>query len=178
MDAGARRRLLDLARSAILAHLQAHAHPPVPVDGPLGRRAGAFVTLWRDDGLLRGCIGHVEAGEPLAQVVARVAVAACSADPRFQAVAHDEIERLRIEISVLGALHAIRGPAEIAIGRDGILVERGWRRGLLLPQVAAERGWDAAMFLSQTCLKAGLSDEAWRDGARLWRFEAEVFAEE
>lgn len=176
IDPTTRRQLLELARAAIAAHV--HGGPPSepPLDGALGRRAGAFVTL-RCGGELRGCIGHLEPADPLAQVVTRVAVAACSADPRFVAVTPGELARLTLEISVLGRFEAIVGPIDVCIGRDGLVVEHGWRRGLLLPQVAVEHGWDAEMFLSQTCVKAGLSTVAWRNGARLWRFEAEVFGD-
>ena len=128
-------------------------------------------------GELRGCIGHIEPTEPLGRVVPRCAVAACSSDSRFPPVAAGELDVIDIEISLLGPLEAIAGPQEISVGRHGLVVERGWRRGLLLPQVAAEWGWDAETFLSHTCLKAGLAHDAWRKGAQVWRFEAEVFSE-
>jgi AmmeMemoRadiSam system protein A len=176
MDVHARRRLLDLARVAIRAHLGDARRPDVPLDGDLGRPAGAFVTIRRGTEL-RGCIGHIEAEDALAHVVVRAAVAACSADPRFPVVTINEFADLWIEISVLGALERVNGPTEITVGRDGLVVERGWRRGLLLPQVAVEHGWNATVFLAQTCHKAGLPADAWCRGARVWRFEAEVFGE-
>ena len=142
----------------------------------LGRPGGAFVTLHKR-GELRGCIGHIEPTEPIGRVVPRCAVAACSSDSRFPPVAAGELDVIDIEISLLGPLEAIAGPQEISVGRHGLVVERGWRRGLLLPQVAAEWGWDAETFLSHTCLKAGLAHDAWRKGAQVWRFEAEVFSE-
>ena len=128
-------------------------------------------------GELRGCIGHIEPTEPIGRVVPRCAVAACSSDSRFPPVAAGELDVIDIEISLLGPLEAIAGPQEISVGRHGLVVERGWRRGLLLPQVAAEWGWDAETLLSHTCLKAGLAHDAWRKGAQVWRFEAEVFSE-
>jgi uncharacterized protein (TIGR00296 family) len=67
--------------------------------------------------------------------------------------------------------------AEIEVGRDGLVVEDGWHRGLLLPQVAVEWKWDRETFLAQTCRKAGLPADAWKHGARLWRFGAEVFGD-
>jgi uncharacterized protein len=89
-----------------------------------------------------------------------------------------EVSDLEIEISLLGPLEPITSAAEIVVGRHGLVVERDWRRGLLLPQVATEWNWDAETFLAQTCHKAGLPHDAWKHWAKLWRFEAEVFSEE
>ena len=88
-----------------------------------------------------------------------------------------ELPELDIEISLLGPLEPIAGPDDYEIGRHGLVVEMGDRRGLLLPQVATEWGWDRETFLAQTCHKAGLRRNAWRHGAKMWRFEAEVFGE-
>lgn len=128
-------------------------------------------------GGLRGCIGHVEADDQLGRVVARCAVAACSTDPRFPPVAPSELEELEIELSLLGPLESIDRADLIEIGRHGLVIEQGRRRGLLLPQVAVEWGWDREAFLAHTCLKAGLPRDAWTKGAQIWRFEAEVFDE-
>ncbi len=171
-----RRRLLQIARDAIAAHVAGGAAPPVDRDGVLARLGGAFVTIHKQ-GQLRGCIGHIDANEPLAAVIARCAVAACSSDPRFPPVSAGELAEIDLELSLLGPLESIAGPEHVDIGRHGLLVERGWHRGLLLPQVATEWGWDAPTFLSQTCRKSGLPPEAWRQGATLWRFDAEVFGE-
>jgi len=175
-----RQLVLRLARDAVVAHVnrQPQSQPAVSHLQPavLARPAGAFVTLHKR-GDLRGCIGHIEANEPIGTVVPRCAVAACSNDPRFSPVARDELDAIDIEISLLGPLEPIAGPDDIRVGRHGLVVERGWQRGLLLPQVATEWGWDAEAFLSHTCQKAGLPGDAWRKGAKLWRFEAEVFGE-
>ena len=171
-----RSRLLQLARHAITAH--ATGAPPPAFDGAwlASRRGGAFVTLHKA-GELRGCIGHLEADDLLTKVVARCAVAASSADPRFPAIGRAELSLIEIEISLLGLFERIVGPADVEIGRHGLLVELGRQRGLLLPQVAVEWKWDAATFLNQTCSKAGLPADGWRNGATTWRFEAEVFSE-
>jgi uncharacterized protein (TIGR00296 family) len=89
----------------------------------------------------------------------------------------DELPAVTIEISVLGPLVPIAGPADVVIGRDGLVVEGDGLRGLLLPQVAVRYGWDADTFVRETCRKAGLAANACREGARLFRFEAEVFSE-
>ena len=171
-----RRALLQLARHAIVAHVTGQP-PVVPLlDGALARGGGAFVTL-HTGGELRGCIGHIADDEPLGRVISRCAVAACSDDPRFPPVGRAELDALDIELSLLGPLEPIAGPGDIDIGRHGLVVELGWKRGLLLPQVATEWHWDAETFLAHACLKAGLPKDAWRHGATLWRFEAEVFGE-
>lgn len=181
--------LLRLAREAIAAHVgvaarqsaitnqSAISNLQLAISPILDQPGGAFVTL-HNHGDLRGCIGHIEPNEPLGRVVTRCAVAACSADPRFPPVTRGELAAIDIEISLLGPLEAINGPADVAVGRHGLVVEQGWQRGLLLPQVATEWKWDAEAFLAQTCHKAGLPRDAWKRGATIWRFEAEVFAEE
>jgi AmmeMemoRadiSam system protein A len=171
-----RRALLQLARDAIVAHVTRQRAPAPPLEGVLALDAGAFVTV-HISGELRGCIGHVEMDEPLGRVITRCAVAACSADPRFPPVTAEEVGRMDIELSILGQLEAIADPADITIGRHGLIVERSGQRGLLLPQVATEWNWDRETFLAHTCRKAGLPSDAWKNGARLWRFEAEVFGE-
>ena len=174
--------LLKIARDAIAAHVnprsQAQSQCAISAlqSAFLSRPGGAFVTLHKR-GELRGCIGHLDAREPLGQVVPRVAVAASSSDPRFPPLTPDELADIDLEISLLGPLVPIAGPQDIVVGRDGLIVERGRSRGLLLPQVATEWGWNAEMFLAHTCQKAGLPKDVWRHGATIWRFEAEVFGE-
>ena len=175
-----RRRLLRIARDAIVAHVSGGMVSRVePVgEGELAaRRCGAFVTLHIHLDL-RGCIGHIEANEPLPRVVERCAVSACSADPRFPAVTSSELAHLEIELSLLGPLESLTGPDEIEIGRHGLVIERGRHRGLLLPQVATQWRWDRVTFLAETCRKAGLPRDGWQHGADVWRFEAEVFGED
>lgn len=171
-----RKLLLEIARQAIAAFVGAAPAPVPGASGVLARPGGAFVTLHKG-GDLRGCIGHIEPTEPLGKVVPRCAVAACSSDPRFPPVTSSELDQIDLEISLLGPLEPIAGPQDILVGRDGLVVERGWQRGLLLPQVATEWGWDAETFLAHTCEKAGLPRDAWRSHAKVWRFEAEVFGE-
>jgi AmmeMemoRadiSam system protein A len=173
-----RQLLLRLAREAIAAHVNRQSQSAISNLQPaiLAKPAGAFVTLHKG-GDLRGCIGHIEATEPLGTVVRRCAVAACSSDPRFPPVTPGELDAIDLEISLLGSLEPIAGPQDILVGRDGLVVERGRQRGLLLPQVATEWGWDADTFLAHTCEKAGLPRDAWQNGGKIWRFEAEVFGD-
>ena len=176
MNADERAALLKIARDAITAHVF-QDRPRESVPASLATvLAGAFVSIHRH-GDLRGCIGHIEADRPVAQTVAQCAVAAGTTDPRFPAVTAAELPDMEIELSILGPLEEITGPDQIEIGRHGLLVERERRRGLLLPQVATEWKWDAPTFLAQTCRKAGLPMDAWKNGAAVWRFDAEVFSE-
>lgn len=171
-----RKRLLQLARDVIHAHLTGQPQPSFDETEATVRPAGVFVSLHKA-GDLRGCIGHIEADQPLVRSVVRCAVAAATSDPRFPAVSESEVPRLEIELSILGPLEPVSGVEEIEIGRHGLLVEMGWHRGLLLPQVATEWKWDRETFVSQTCHKAGLPLDAWKKGAKIWKFEAEVFSE-
>ena len=172
-----RRALLDLARRAIVFAVEQRRplEAVLPV-GFLQQPAGAFVTL-RERGRLRGCIGQVEAVDPLARVVARCAASAALEDPRFEPLSTHELAHLDIEISVLSALTRI-SPGEIEVGRHGLVVTRGRNRGVLLPQVPVHYRWTAERFLEETCLKGALEREAWRDPAtRIEAFTAEVFSE-
>lgn len=172
-----RRELLRVARETIAWRLQGGDRPAPPRLVDPARRAGAFVSL-HVHGELRGCIGHPGADRLLADVVPECALSAAFEDPRFAPLRPDELSEARIEISVLGPIEPVSRPTEIEVGRHGVIAEQGYRKGLLLPQVAVEHGWDRETFLSHACLKAGLKADAWRMGARLSRFEAEVFSEE
>ena len=173
-----RRLLLQLAREAIAAHVNLTSDSAISnlQLAILAKPGGAFVTLHKG-GDLRGCIGHIEPTEAIGVVIPRCAVAACSTDPRFASITADELDAIDIEISLLGPLEPIGGTQDISVGRHGLVVERGWHRGLLLPQVATEWGWNAEIFLAHTCEKARLPRDAWQQGAKVWRFEAEVFGE-
>src|SRR5215831_5027145 len=151
-DAEDRETLLNIARSAIVAHVTG-VRADVAADGNLGqRRGGVFVTVYCG-GELRGCIGQLREDKPLVQAVAECARSAASADPRFPPIAAAELESVDVELSLLGPLETIQGPAEIDVGRHGVLVEQRGLRGLLLPQVAIEWDWDAETFLARTCQK-------------------------
>jgi AmmeMemoRadiSam system protein A len=169
--------LLRLARQALEDCTFQHPLPRVeePQEEALRARCGAFVTL-HQEGRLRGCIGHIEPSVPLYQTVRECAVAAALDDPRFDPVTALELPGLRIEISVLSALADVC-PEGVEVGRHGLLISRGIHRGLLLPQVATQWRWDREQFLEETCIKAGLPPDAWRRGARVQVFTAQVFSE-
>ena len=172
------RELLRIARATATEFLRSGRTPPgKPHRRSLLSGAGAFVTLRRADGDLRGCIGTQSEEEPLYRTVQDMAVAAATRDPRFPPVAPDEIDALRIEISVLGERVLVRDPREILIGTHGLAIQCQGRRGLLLPQVASEAGWTAEQFLDRLCVKAGLPDDAWRQEGSVERFTAQVFDE-
>jgi AmmeMemoRadiSam system protein A len=183
LDDASRKGLVLIARAAIARAIGAVSETPVSVSIPSpqspipgGLRAGAFVTL-RIKGELRGCIGYPEAELPLVSVVERCAVSAAISDPRFPPLSAAEWSEIDLEISVLGPIQAVDDIRQVVVGRDGLIAEFGRRRGLLLPQVAVEWSWDASEFAAQTCIKAGLPRDAWQKGARLLKFEAEVFSE-
>jgi AmmeMemoRadiSam system protein A len=139
--------------------------------------AGVFVTI-RTDTELRGCIGSLDPTRPLPDLVAHCAVAASFEDPRFPPLTEPELVLISLEISVLTPPELVLDPLQIEVGRHGLIVEHGRRRGLLLPQVPLEWNWDRETFLAETCLKAGLPPDAWQSAATLLRFEAEVFGED
>lgn len=169
--------LVDIARDAVASAVTGRPCPVTELDDP-PPATGAFVTL-KNRGQLRGCIGTIECRASLAQEVARVAVSAAREDPRFEPVAPSELADIDIEVSVLGPLQAIdpHDPDAIVIGRHGLVIEEGWHRGLLLPQVATEWGWDREAFLAHACRKAGLPPDAWKRGAKVYRFDADVFGD-
>jgi uncharacterized protein len=169
--------LLRTAREAIRAQVTGVAIACAPC-APLPTGTGAFVTI-RRDGQLRGCLGTLECRLPLLEEVARCAARAAREDPRFAPVDASELQALAIEVSILGPLEPIspHDDEAIVIGRHGLVVERGSRRGLLLPQVAVEWGWGPAELLAHSCLKGGLPRDAWQHGAIVYRFEAVVFGD-
>ena len=143
----------------------------------LKERCGAFVTLHLH-GDLRGCIGYIEAHLPLVETIEDAAVKAAFDDPRFLPLTPNEFKEIQIEISVLSPLQKVTDASEIIVGKHGLVIDAGYTRGLLLPQVATEYGWDRDQFLSQTCRKAGLPADAWRKkGVTIYSFTSEVFSE-
>jgi AmmeMemoRadiSam system protein A len=138
---------------------------------------GVFVTL-HCNGKLRGCIGVPLAIAPLYEAAQNCAIAAAKTDPRFTPVIEEELGQIQIEISVLSALEPVYTIEEVEVGTYGLLLTHIGKRGLLLPQVAVEHGWDRVQFLQHLCRKAGLPTNAWKEGAKIERFRAQVFAEQ
>ncbi len=176
-----RLQLLVVARQAIERHLdgQRDCPPQMPESlEDLPDASGVFVTI-KQRSELRGCLGTLQIRGRLVEEVARCARESATEDPRFPPMSSGELPESSIEVSVLGPLEEIdpRDDGAIVIGRHGLVAEQGGRRGLLLPQVAVEWGWTAEQFLRQTCHKAGLPLDAWQHGARIFRFDAEVFGE-
>lgn len=167
--------LLKMARTAISLYLKGDKIPDTtPADADLLAKRGAFVTL-KKEGRLRGCIGFIEPIMPLYQAVIQAALFAAFRDTRFSPLRSSELKDLEIEISVLSPLKKIHDPSEIKVGRHGLIISKGTRTGLLLPQVAVENHWSRETFLRQACLKAGLPSNAWKKGAEISIFEALVF---
>ena len=173
-----KRTLLKIARDSIDAALRNKPAPPVVAKSKtLNESCGAFVTLHLL-GELRGCIGYIEPRFPLIETVQEVAQKAALEDPRFPPLTSKELERVEIEISVLSPLEKVVDANEIVVGTHGLVVDAGYTRGLLLPQVATEWGWGRDQFLSQTCRKAGLPAEAWKQKkVTIYSFTSAVFSE-
>ncbi|MEE4310609.1 MAG: AmmeMemoRadiSam system protein B [candidate division KSB1 bacterium] len=173
-----KKTLLKIAREAIEHGVEYKSPPQLkPKSQILKEKRGAFVTL-NKDGMLRGCIGYIVATKPLGETVQEMAAAAAFRDPRFSPVRKEEVGDLEIEISVLTPLKQIRDIQEIEVGVHGLMIEKGGRSGLLLPQVAVDYKWDKMTFLEHTCKKAGLSADSWKSpDAVIKIFSAEIFHE-
>jgi AmmeMemoRadiSam system protein A len=172
-----RESLLELARRAIAEAVSTERRVEnIPQNGVFGERRGVFVTL-HARGRLRGCIGIIEPFEPLGELVARSAASAARQDPRFPPVGAEELSELQIEISLLSPPEPIL-PESIEIGRHGLIISQGFKRGLLLPQVAVEHKLTRERFLEETCRKAGLSVQAWKEPeTQILGFTCEVFSD-
>jgi len=169
--------LLAIARQALEQHLLGRSAEGLPeIPASLTEPGAAFVTL-RSEGSLRGCVGSLDATKALSDAVAHCAVAAAASDPRFPPVPPAEFFLLTIEVSVLSPLQPLEDVARLIPGIHGVCVTAGQHRGILLPQVAVEQGWDRETFLDFACRKAHLAPDAWRHGATLHIFTAEVFGE-
>jgi len=184
--------LIKFARDNIEFFLKNNRKIPIPdqIKEKFGNKYGAFVTLNEYNVIgnpLRGCIGYIEPTYPLYDVIHKVSISSAIEDPRFPSVSIEEMDNIVIELSILTPpkLIEINDPKEylhkIVIGRDGLIAERGVRRGLLLPQVPIDhdRNWDVETFLSHTCSKAWLDSNAWREkSTKIYSFQAILFEEE
>lgn len=150
----------------------------------LKEKRGVFVTLYINKDL-RGCIGLPIPIQPLADAVRDMAISAATEDYRFQQVTEHDIGELQVEVSVLSVPEELKlenkedAVKKVKVGRDGLIIESDWQRGLLLPQVAVEEKWDSETFLNHTCIKAGLHDECWKEkNTRIYTFHAVIFTEQ
>jgi len=178
--------IVRFARQVIESHFRGERpEPPEVLAEVFAEDRGVFTTLktYPED-RLRGCIGFPEPVMALGKAVVESAISAATGDPRFPAVQAGELSTLTVEVSVLTAPELIQVddpreyPDKIEIGRDGLIVGKGYSKGLLLPQVPVEWKWDRQEFLGHTCMKAGLTPDCWLDPAtRIWSFMAQVFSE-
>lgn len=183
--------LIDFTRENIEFFLKNDRRIPVPdeIKQKFADNYGAFVTLNKfnvSGNPLRGCIGYIEPTYSLYDVIHKVSISSAIEDPRFPSVTLKEMDDIIIELSILTPPKQIEvnDPKEylekIVIGRDGLIAERGMRRGLLLPQVPVDhdRNWDVPTFLSHTCQKAWLPEDAWEDlDTKIYSFQAILFEE-
>lgn len=173
-----KKELLTLSRKTLLEYVKHRKVPDIGVKSERNKKIGAaFVTL-KIRGELRGCIGRLISDMPLYKTVQEMTVHSCSKDSRFFPVREEEVDDIDIEISVLSEMIKVDNPEEVVVGRDGLLLKRGFYQGVLLPQVPVEEGWDRDTFLKMVCRKAGLPmDCIGKEGTELYRFEAIVFSE-
>lgn len=185
--------LVKLSRRAVEEYLArgVQIKPPKSTSKRLWKKMGVFVTinkLLEIEGKrvkrLRGCIGFPLPVMPLVEATIEAAISAATSDPRFPPLRIKELNSVVFEVSVLTVPELIKVkspreyPSKIKIGVDGLIVEKGLFRGLLLPQVAVEWNWTPEDFLSHCCIKAGLMPDAWLDGeTRIYKFQAEIFEE-
>lgn len=180
------RAMLTMARQAIAAALNGMPAPvPEPDDLFLDQRAGAFVTLRQKKrlresgpGELRGCIGHMRADRPLAQVVPEMAVQAATADPRFPPMKPEELIEVTIEIAILSPIRPVTSKDEIVVGKHGLILVGDWRRALLLPKSPLIYGWDLDQYLVNLHRKAELPAGFWPERGQLHAFTSFDFGEE
>lgn len=178
------RTLLHLARF-VLEHFIGKGNSSFPdsklhefqITAALKQSLGVFVTLTKH-GKLRGCIGNIVGTRPLYQSVIENTQNAAAHDPRFAKVTPAELAGIEIEISVMTPLEKVNDLKEIMIGRDGLVLKKGFASGVFLPQVPLEWNWNKTTYLEQLGLKAGLDRDAYQDPqTELWRFSAQVFGE-
>ena len=158
------RKLMELSRQVLEDFVRGLKREKEPVDDPYlqSRDHGAFVSLHKQEEL-RGCIGNCVPKARLFETVTEMTEAAASRDPRVRPVSKTELGEIRIDITVLSPLVPLADPLSLEVGKHGLYIAVGGKRGVLLPQVATQYGWDSKTFLEQTCLKAGLRKNAWKD---------------
>ena len=181
--------LVNLARQAVTEYLENGKVLQVPegVSSKLMEKCGVFVTLnsvHKGEKALRGCIGLPYPTTPLIQAVIDAALSAAMRDPRFPPVALEELEHITFEVSVLTPPERVKVektteyPSKIKVGRDGLIVEKSYCKGLLLPQVPVELKWGEEEFLCQCSMKAGLPPDSWLlKDTKIYRFQAIIFEE-
>ncbi len=172
-------RLLEIARNTIETYIIEGKKPEIVNEDPvLNQKRGAFVTLHKNS-QLRGCIGNIVSNQELFLTIRDMAIEASTGDPRFPRVSKNELKDIDIEISVLSPLKQIQDLSEMELGVHGVLIRKGMRSGVFLPQVATETGWTKEEFMETLCnQKAGLPPDAWKDpDVEIYIFSAEVFKE-
>jgi AmmeMemoRadiSam system protein A len=172
-----KKQILQIARKSLEEYFLGADFEMNNLTGALRENRGAFVTL-KKHGQLRGCIGYVKGIKPLGEAVAELAIEAATGDPRFSPVTASELPDIDIEISAMTPLERVKNADDIVVGRHGLYIKKGYKAGLLLPQVATEWNWNREKFLEQTCYKAGLDKQSWKEkDTEIFSFTAEVFGE-
>jgi len=164
--------IVEVARKAIKTYFSGEDFKVKEFD----EKKGIFVTLYKN-GNLRGCIGFIEAVD-LNNGIIEAARSAAFSDPRFMPLQENELEEIKIEVNLLNEPELVRDFEEIKIGEDGLIVEKGMNKGLLLPGVFIEYDVNVEEALQMTCEKANLNKNAWKEkDVKVYKFQCEVFKE-
>jgi uncharacterized protein (TIGR00296 family) len=182
--------LIQLARNTVTEYLENGKIQKPPKDTPkkLYEQCGVFITIssiQNGEKALRGCIGYPYPTIPLVEAVIDSAINASTQDPRFEPMTAEEMNHVVFEVSVLTPPEPVQvdNPKDylnkIKVGEDGLIIEHGYRKGLLLPQVPIEWGWCEEEFLCQCCIKAGLPPDSWlTKDTKISKFKAIIFEEQ
>jgi len=177
LTAGEKENLLKLARKTIEEKLFGKSTIDVETELPVMKeKRGAFVTL-HIKGELKGCIGYIVAQDTVYSTIKEMALSAAFKDPRFRPLTKEEYKDIDIEISILTPLIEVESWKDVVVGKHGIIITKGYYKGVLLPQVATEYGWDTETFIRHGCMKAGLSPDEYKRGVTVEVFSACVFGE-
>ncbi|MEF8878787.1 MAG: TIGR00296 family protein [Candidatus Thermoplasmatota archaeon] len=178
------KKAVEFARNIIEEKVKADYVSGCKLSGVFDEKHGAFVTLHTyPKGDLRGCIGVPMPVMGLKDAIAEGASSATN-DPRFPPLTENELDKIAVEVTVLSQPEKIKVddpkeyPNKIKVGRDGLIVEKSYQKGLLLPQVPVEQNWDEEEFLNHTCMKAGLTPDSWYDSdTKISKFSGQIFTE-
>lgn len=173
-----KKNIILAARKAVELELfKKTSFDPDLTDSFFDKKSGIFVTIHKK-GKLRGCIGYIEGFMPIREAIYDLALSAAFRDPRFNPLSTEEYPHIDFEISILSPIERINSIDEIIIGEDGLIITKGMKRGLLLPQVATENNMSKEEFLSHTCMKAGLSPNEWKSSeVQIEKFSAVIIRE-
>ena len=178
------KKAIEFIRLILSATIYRNHLPEMKLSQRFTEAHGVFTTLHTfPNHTLRGCIGVPESIMPLKEAIIKSAKSVIH-DPRFPVLQANELDNLVVEITILSKPEIISKQDNdvvkgIIVGKHGLIIEQGFYKGLLLPQVPVEQNWDSKSFIEHTCLKAGLPKDAWLDkNTVIKKFTGQIFTEE